>query len=141
MSDTHNTGHAIKTPSYKTEILMHFPHEIRSGWFPRSNITLHKFHELIHSAKRTDYAPSVARLDQFIESNPVIKYLIDDACAKNLNLVEDAKNNLDNPDTVQIPRIKDKETLLHGFNEIITPPTLREQRLSWTTFFSMGCWA
>lgn len=122
MSDKHNAGHAFKIPSHHAEVLTHFPHEIRSGWFPRSNKTLQEFHQQIHSTERTAYAPSVARLDQFIENDPVVKYLIEDACNKNLNLVEDCKKDLDNPDQVQIPRIKDKETLLHGFNAILKQP-------------------
>lgn len=114
----------------RAEVLVHYPHEVRSGWLPRSTKVLKKFHQAIHDAERTEHAPSVARLNQFIESNPVIKYLIEDACNRNLNMVEAAGKDTGNPDEVQIPRIKDKDTLLHGFNEIMKhPPSFVDSEL------------
>lgn len=130
MSEGNNAGWPIHTKGLRSEILVHYPHEVRSGWLPRSNKVLRKFHQLIHQAERTEYAPSIARLDQFIEGNPVIKYLIEDACNRNLNMVEACGKDVDNPDQVQVPRIKDKETLLHGFNEIMKhPPRFVESEL------------
>lgn len=124
MSDTNRAGHAISIPGSHAEVLVHYPHQVRSGWLPRSSHILQKFYHRIHSAERAEYAPSVARLDAFIENDPIVKYLIEDACNKNRNLVDECEKGMDNPDRVQIPRIKDKETLLHGFNEILNnhPP-------------------
>ena len=122
MTDTKASGAGGHTFSQRAEVLVHYPHEVRSGWLPRSNKVMKKFHESIHAAERTEYAPSVARMDQFIESNTVVKYLIEDACNRNRNMVEVYGTEETNPDHVQLPRIKDKETLLHGFNEILKHP-------------------
>ena len=103
----------------KQELLNGCPHEVFSGWMTRSNKVLAAFHEKIHSAERTEYAPSVQKLADFIEGNPVVKYLVEDACNKNKNLVEACEKGQDNPDHIMIPRIKDTETFLHGFNTIL----------------------
>lgn len=103
----------------KQELLNGCPHEVFSGWMTRSNKVLATFHKKIHSAERTEYAPSVQKLADFIEGNPVVKYLVEDACNKNKNLVEACEKGQDNPDYIMIPRIKDTETFLHGFNTIL----------------------
>lgn len=122
MNDTNTSGWTGSRATQQAEVIVHYPHELRSGWLPLSNKTLQKFHQMIHEAERTKYSPSVVKLDQFIEGNPVIKYLIEDACNKNLNMIEACAKDAENPDKVQIPRINDKETLLHGFNEILKHP-------------------
>lgn len=130
MVETYSTGWAGTTRGHRAEIFVHIPHEIRSGWLPRSSAVLEKFHQSIHNAVRTEYSPSVKMLDEFIHNNPVISYLIDDACRRNLNMVDAGSKDTDNPDNVQIPRIKDKETLLHGFNEILKhPPSFIDSEL------------
>lgn len=103
----------------KQELFNGYPHEVFSGWMTRSKEALAAFHTKIHSAERTEYATSVQKMANFIEANPVIKYLIEDACNKNRNLVEVCENGEDNPDHVTIPRIQDIDTFLHGFNTIL----------------------
>lgn len=122
MSHSVSSGWTGKTTSQRAELLVHYPHELRSGWLPRSKESLRQFAQMIHAAERTEYAPSIARLNRFIESHPVVKYLIDDACNKNLNIVESCEKEAAQDDQVYIPRIKDKDTLLHGFNEILKHP-------------------
>lgn len=117
-----SSGWTSRDPSQRAEVLVHYPHELRSGWLPRSRESLRKFCQMIQEAPRTDYAPSVERLNRFIETTPVVKYMVDDACRKNLNLVEACEREALKDDQVAIPRIKDKDTLLHGFNEILKHP-------------------
>ncbi|HSK77740.1 MAG TPA: phophatidylserine decarboxylase associated domain-containing protein [Thermoanaerobaculia bacterium] len=76
---------------------------------------------MILDAERTEYAPSIAELDRFIDTHEVIRYLVNNACRENLNLVE-TYPTMASTGGVAIPRIKDKETLLHGFNTILKHP-------------------
>jgi len=54
-----------------------------------------------------------------IKNNEVIKYLVDNACKENANIIDDInlKNKKGN---VEIPRIKNKEALLNAFNTLLT---------------------
>jgi phosphatidylserine decarboxylase len=68
-------------------------------------------------AKREKYAPSVEALAKLIDEDEVLRYLVENACQENLIIYATQQNN---PDGVLIPRIADKETLLHVFNTLLT---------------------
>src|SRR4029077_7348092 len=72
------------------------------------------YFDKVLQAEKTEYAPSVKALDEFIEKNDVLKFLIQDACDANLSVVAQSTPE------VPIPRIKDKDTLLNAFNTILT---------------------
>lgn len=66
MSDFKTPGWTSTVAGPQAETLVHYPHELRSGWLPRSRAALQKFHQMIHAAEPSAHAPSIARLDAFI---------------------------------------------------------------------------
>jgi phosphatidylserine decarboxylase len=95
----------------------HIPYHIQSGWLPEyTSASLQEFIKIITSTKREKYAKSVEELNKLIEENEVIRYLVDNACQENENIID---SHLPSAKGVPIPRIKDKETLLHAFNTIL----------------------
>lgn len=98
-----------------------YPSGLRSGWLPpHGSPSLRKFFETILAAERTDFDPSVAAMDEFIEANPVIAYLLAAACKQNGNIRAVYKDSHEEADGVPIPAIPDKDTLLHAFNTLLT---------------------
>lgn len=98
-----------------------YPTNLRIGWLPpHGSPSLRKFFEAILATERTDLDPSVQALDEFIQANPAIAYLLDAACRQNGNILAAYKDSGDKPDGVPIPTIPDKDTLLHAFNTLLT---------------------
>ena len=93
-----------------------YPYAVRSGWLPEpGSESLRQFYSLVLQAEREPYAPPVEALAKLIDENEVIRYLVENACQENRNILESHLNT----DGVPIPRIKDKETLLHAFNTLL----------------------
>lgn len=98
-----------------------YPSSLQSGWLPpHGSPSLRKFFENVLAAERTDFDPSVAAMDEFIEANPVIAYLLAAACRQNGNIRAVYKDSNEEADGVPIPAIPDKDTLLHAFNTLLT---------------------
>jgi phosphatidylserine decarboxylase len=95
-----------------------YPSNLQSGWLPPyGSASMQKYFDRILGAPRKPLAPSVQSLDALIEGNTVIDYLVDNACAENLGLID---AHLPSAQGVPLPRITDKDALLHGFNVILT---------------------
>jgi len=108
------TAHKEFNPNYR------FTH--RSGWLPApDSVAFEAFFEEVLAPTQGAYAPSVQALDDFISSNPVLSYLMDNACEQNNNLVV-ASSVAAQSEQVFLPRIASKDDLLTGFNNILTRP-------------------
>jgi phosphatidylserine decarboxylase len=95
-----------------------YPSNLQSGWLPPyGSNSMQVYFDTILKADRKAFAPCIQALDKFIEENEVVKYLVSNACDENLNIID---SHLKSAEGVPIPRIKDKETLLHGFNTILS---------------------
>jgi phosphatidylserine decarboxylase len=95
-----------------------YPSNLQSGWLPPYGSTsMQVYFDTILKADRAVFAPCIQALNKFIDENEVIKYLVNNACDENLNIID---SHLESAKGVPIPRIKDKETLLHGFNTILS---------------------
>lgn len=109
-----NAGETIFDP------LNRFNH--RAGWLPSPKSTALKyFLEEVLSPSGNNYAPSVQAMDDFISGNPVLSYLMDNACQQNDNLVVACRATAKS-EQVYLPRISSKDDLLTGFNNILTRP-------------------
>lgn len=107
-------AHQEFNPNYR------FTH--RSGWLPAPDSFAFKaFFEDVLTPKQGAYAPSVQALGDFISANPVLSYLMDNACKQNNNLVV-ASSATAMSEEVVLPRIASKDDLLTGFNNILTRP-------------------
>ncbi|MDY0976427.1 phophatidylserine decarboxylase associated domain-containing protein [Massilia sp. CFBP9012] len=83
------------------------PHD---GWLPRyGSAGMRTYVERVLGAERTALAPSVQALATYIEDNDVVRRLANNACAECLAIVD-----------AHSPGISDVDTLLHGFNTILT---------------------
>lgn len=97
------------------------PYAVESGWLPEpGSDSLRQFYALILDKKPRRYAPPVEALAKLFDESEVIGYLVEDACKQNLNIIEAHRRLGLNTDGVPVPRIRDKETLLHVFNELLT---------------------
>jgi len=98
------------------------PYAVQSGWLPEpGSDSLREFYATILEKKRAKtYAPSVEALAKLFDDSEVIGYLVENACQENLNIIEAHLRDGLSTDDVPIPRIKDKETLLHVFNTLLT---------------------
>lgn len=95
-----------------------YPSNLQTGWLPPyGSVSMQVYFDTVLKAERKEYAPCIKKLDKFIEENEVIKYLVSNACDENLNIIDTYGRKAEG---VPIPRIKDKEALLHGFNYILT---------------------
>ena len=93
------------------------PYAIQSNWLPKPGSTsMQMYFDEIINTEPTDWHPSVQALGVFIESSPVVKYLVENACDENLNIIE---AHLASAQGIPIPRIKDVNTLLNAFNTIL----------------------
>lgn len=108
----------------------HYPFNLQSGWLPLPTSPAFKaFFDVILSPTATGYAPSIQALDDLITNNPVLTYLVDNACKCNANLI-DAYSAIENQKQVTLPRISSKDDLLNAFNNILnTPPTFINDEL------------
>lgn len=94
----------------------------RSGWLPAPDSAAFKvFFEEVLTPTQDAYAHSVQELDDFISANPVLSYLMDNACKQNNNLVVAASAAAKSEEVV-LPRIASKDDLLGAFNKILTRP-------------------
>lgn len=95
-----------------------YPSNLQTGWLPPyGSISMQVYFDTVLKADKKEYAPCIKKLDKFIEENEVVKYLVRNACDENLNIIDTYGRKAEE---VPIPRIKDKDTLLHGFNYILT---------------------
>jgi phosphatidylserine decarboxylase len=95
-----------------------YPSNLQTGWLPPyGSVSMQVYFDTVLKAERKEYAPCIKKMDKFIEENEVVKYLVDNACDENLNIIDTYGRKAEG---VPIPRIKDKATLLHGFNYILT---------------------
>jgi phosphatidylserine decarboxylase len=102
-----------------------YPSNLQSGWLPpHGSTSMQVYFDSVLKADRKEFAPSIKEMDKFIEENEVIKYLVQNACDANLNMIEDPNWGRKIPDPpllpTALPRIKDKDALLHGFNHILS---------------------
>jgi phosphatidylserine decarboxylase len=96
-----------------------YPSALQSGWLPpHGSHALRAFFKLILEAERTEYAPCVQALNELIDGNEVLRYLVDNACQENANIIASHLSTTEAP----IPRIRDKATILHAFNTILHQP-------------------
>ncbi len=95
-----------------------YPSNLQSGWLPPyGSDSMQAYFDRILTAERTTLAPSVRALANFIAEDAVVKYLVGNACDENLSIID---SHLPSAQGVPIPRIKDADALLHGFNAILT---------------------
>jgi len=98
-------------------VISRTPYAIQSNWLPAPGSTsMQMYFDEILNAESIEWHPSVKALGVFIESSPVVKYLVESACDENLNIIE---AHLQSAEGVRIPRIKDVYTLLDTFNKIL----------------------
>jgi len=96
----------------------HYPFDLRSGWLPApSSRATRSFLEKVMAIKPSAYDPSVQALNSLISSNPVLEFLVKDACGENRNILD---SHLADAEAVNVPRIKSKEALLDTFNSLLT---------------------
>ncbi len=96
----------------------HYPFDLQSGWLPSfESESMQTFLQEILDAPPSEYVPSIQALNEYINENPVIKYLLENACRENENIKD---STLPSSKGVAIPRINSIETLLNAFNEIMS---------------------
>ena len=99
---------------------VHYPSSLQTGWLPEfGSKSLDIFFSMILEEKSTKYDECIEDLNRLIEDNDVIRFLVDNACKENENILADS-NLKKQEGNVIVPRIKDKNTLLHVFNTLLT---------------------
>jgi len=94
-----------------------YPSNLQSGWLPTyGSRSMQTYFDRILNAERKPLAPSVQALGMYIHDNEVVRFLVNDACAENANIIASHVHK----DGVPIPRIKDADTLLQGFTTMLT---------------------
>ena len=94
------------------------PFNVQSKWIPApGSSSMQEFFSIIESIELEEYPPCIEALNQLIEENEVVKYLVDNACQENENMK--ASHAAAGTDVI-LPRIKDKETLLETFTKLLT---------------------
>ncbi len=94
------------------------PFNVQSRWLPApGSDSLQEFFRQILSEDPEEYPPCIEDLNQLIEENEVISYLVDNACQENENMK--AAHAAEGTDVI-LPRIKDKDTILKAFTAILT---------------------
>jgi phosphatidylserine decarboxylase len=74
-------------------------------------------------AKQKKLVPAVEALGKLLDQNDVLRFLIEDACHQNRILYDTQQHNpVNNPDSVSIPRITDKDAILRIFNVLLNYP-------------------
>jgi phosphatidylserine decarboxylase len=75
------------------------------------------FFDHIREPDSKRWADSVRELSDYIDENEIIEYLVTSACRENRNMLEAHQGK-----EVGVPRIKDKDALLSGFNKLLSHP-------------------
>lgn len=97
-----------------------YPSNLRNGWLPKPDSPAwQQFYDCLAAQPSTPWAASIVAMNEFIEANPTVKQLVDDACQQNDNVVVADPTGVPG-DNVLVPRIASKEDLLEGFNKIMT---------------------
>lgn len=118
MSDGIDGTDSIESIHAQMEASPYYPYNLQSGWLPEpGSDSMREFFSSILGAERRRYAKSVRALARLIDKNEVIGYLVENACDENLNIID---SHLKAAQGIPIPRIEDKETLLHAFNTLLT---------------------
>lgn len=93
------------------------PFNVQSTWVPNpKRESFRLFFESVLQAAPQPLAPSVRALHELLEGNEVLAFLASNAFRQNGNIVAAHQATKDVP----IPSIPDLETLLHGFNTILS---------------------
>ncbi|MFN9623895.1 MAG: phophatidylserine decarboxylase associated domain-containing protein [Cyanobacteriota bacterium] len=92
------------------------PFTVQSSWLPHpQKKSVQTFIRTILAKEPKKLSPAIQALKTLIESNPVLSYLTQNACQQNANIIAASQSTQEAP----IPRIRDLDTLLHGFNHIL----------------------
>jgi phosphatidylserine decarboxylase len=95
-----------------------YPYNLQSGWLPQAGSpAIPEFLERVRAADKKPWATSVQELSDYIDQNEIVRYLVESACRENLNMIEAQQGK-----QVGVHRIKDKDTLLNGFNKLLSHP-------------------
>lgn len=96
----------------------HYPFNLVSSWLPHpSSNSMRLFLDQVLNTEPTEYQPSVQAMDDLLSDNPVLTYLIEDACKQNGNI---HVSDLAAAEAVNFPRIASKGELLQAFNTLLT---------------------
>ena len=96
-----------------------YPFNLQSGWLPApGSPSMQQYFDRVLSAPREEFASSIEELNKFITENEMIAYLLDNAFRENKNIIDSGMST----EAAPIPRIPDKDALLHGFNWILKYP-------------------
>ncbi|MFN9643995.1 MAG: phophatidylserine decarboxylase associated domain-containing protein [Cyanobacteriota bacterium] len=92
------------------------PFTVQSGWLPHPRKkSFQTFIQTILNKEPKRLSPAIQALKTLIESNPVLSYLITNACQQNANILAASQSSQEAP----IPRVRDLDTLLNAFNHIL----------------------
>ena len=115
--ETADGAAVIESIHARMESSPYYPYALQSRWLPApGSDSMRAFFSMILEAEAEEYSPNVEALAQLIEQNEVIAWLVQNACNENLNIID---AHLAQAEGVPIPRIKDKKTLLDGFNTLL----------------------
>ncbi|SOE23015.1 phosphatidylserine decarboxylase [Spirosomataceae bacterium TFI 002] len=116
--DLLNASMSIKDIHAEMENNPVYPFNLQSGWLPKpGSKSMQMYFEQILSTEPSDWAPCIQALSDFIDSNEVVSYLVQNACKENQN-IRDA--HLASAQGVIIPPIRDKNDILNAFNAILS---------------------
>jgi phosphatidylserine decarboxylase len=120
MSQVLDGKKSIESIHEQMEVSPHYPYALQSAWLPEyGSASMQEFFSIILKAKKRKYADSIQALARLIDENEVVGWLVENACKENLNIID---SHLKSAKGIPIPRIKDKATLLHAFNTLLTTP-------------------
>lgn len=112
------TGSSVAHIHRQMELDEHYPFDLQSGWLPApSSRASRSFLEKVMATKPSAYDPSVQALGALISGNPVLEFLVRDACQENANILD---SHLADAEAVNVPPIRSKEALLDTFNALLT---------------------
>ncbi|HTZ12041.1 MAG TPA: phophatidylserine decarboxylase associated domain-containing protein [Mycobacterium sp.] len=95
-----------------------YPFNLQSGWLPQAGSpAIQAFFDYVREPDGERWADSVRALSDYIDENEIIEYLVASACRENRNVIEAHQGK-----EVGVPRIKDKDALLNGFNKLLKHP-------------------
>ena len=95
-----------------------YPFNLQSGWLPEAGSpAMGAFFDHVGAPDGKRWADSVQELSDYIDENEIIEYLVTSACRENRNIIDAHQGK-----EVRVPRIKDKDALLNGFNKLLSHP-------------------